>query len=212
VARVTLTFDNGPSDVTPRVLDILARHGVRATFFVVGQSVASPEGCAAARRAHDDGHWIGNHTYRHETPLGLLGAETACAEIERAQQAIGALAHPDKLFRPSGGGGHLDRRLLNRAARDHLVAGAYSCVLWNNVPRDWEDPGGWVDQALRTARDQDDSLVVLHDIADACLDGLDGFLVRLSDHGHTLIQDPPVSCVPLRRGIVTGDLDRYVSA
>jgi hypothetical protein len=46
------------------------------------------------------------------------------------------------LFRPFGGGGTLDSGLLNRKAVDYLCAGGFTCVLWNCVPRDWEDPMG----------------------------------------------------------------------
>ena len=55
---------------------------------------------------------------------------------------LGALAHPDRLFRPFGGGGALDSGLLNRKVVDYLCAGGFTCVLWNCVPRDWEDPDG----------------------------------------------------------------------
>jgi peptidoglycan/xylan/chitin deacetylase (PgdA/CDA1 family) len=211
VARVSLSFDNGPSAETPRVLDILARHGALASFFVIGQALESAEHRAHARRAREAGHWIGNHTHTHATPLGLLGPEASRAEITRAQKALGDLAHPDRLFRPTGGGGHLDRRLLSPAARDWLIEGGYTCVLWNAVPRDWDDQDGWGRRALAAIATLDHALVVLHDIPGACADGLDEFLTRLLGAGHAIIQDFPSPCVPLRRGDVTGDLDRYVT-
>ncbi|MEK9722326.1 MAG: polysaccharide deacetylase family protein [Rhodospirillaceae bacterium] len=83
---VTLTFDNGPdAAVTPRVLDILAAHGVLATFFVVGERLAASAAArAAVERARAAGHWIGNHSFTHTTPLGQLGGDAARDEIERA--------------------------------------------------------------------------------------------------------------------------------
>src|SRR6185295_9075586 len=71
VFDVTLTFDNGPEpDVTPRVLDILKAHDIRTTFFVIGEKLADPARRRLAVRAHDEGHWIGNHTFTHTVPLG----------------------------------------------------------------------------------------------------------------------------------------------
>ena len=69
--EITLTFDNGPEPgVTPRVLDILRERGIKTTFFVIGEKLADPERRRLAARAHDEGHWIGNHTFTHSVPLG----------------------------------------------------------------------------------------------------------------------------------------------
>ena len=147
---VTVTFDNGPEpSVTPRVLDVLARRGVRTTFFVIGNKLLIRDARACTERAHAEGHWIGNHTWTHSRPLGERpGAATADLEIGRTQAEIGVLSHSDRLFRPTGGGGHLDRRLLSPDAAALLKAGGYTCVLWNAIPRDWADPDGWVETAL----------------------------------------------------------------
>jgi len=105
---VTVTFDNGPEpSVTPRVLDVLARRGVRTTFFVIGNKLLTRDARACTERAHAEGHWIGNHTWTHSRPLGERpGAATADLEIGRTQAEIGVLSHSDRLFRPTGGGGH----------------------------------------------------------------------------------------------------------
>ena len=124
------------------MLEVLAERGLKATFFVVGEQLK--EHRALAERAHAEGHWIGNHTLTHPRPLGA--SAQARYEIEAVE--LGALEHPDKLFRPSGEGGDLEPGLLNHVAVDTLVAGGYTCVLWNAVPGDWEDPDGWVDRAL----------------------------------------------------------------
>ena len=66
VFDLTLTFDNGPEPgVTPRVLDVLRERGIRTTFFVIGEKLADPERRKLAARAHDEDHWIGNHTFTH---------------------------------------------------------------------------------------------------------------------------------------------------
>jgi len=178
---------------------VLAAHGLRATFFVVGEPLR--EHRALAERAHAEGHWIGNHTLTHPRPLGQSGVEVC--EIEAAQAELGALAHPDRLFRPSGAGGELEPGLLSAAAVESLVAGRFTCVLWNAVPGDWTD-SGWVETALAQITAQDWTLLVLHDVAGACADRLDEFLTRVDAE---FVQDFPPDCVPIRRGAVTGTLD-----
>ena len=82
---LTLSFDNGPTpDVTPFVLDVLARRDVKSTFFVIGEKLAQ-EHRALAERAHAEGHWIGNHTWSHSLPFGLMTPEAANAEFDRTQ-------------------------------------------------------------------------------------------------------------------------------
>lgn len=200
--RVTLTFDNGPTPgVTPVVLDVLARRAIAATFFVIGQKLADPGAAALMRDAHAAGHWIGNHTLTHSIALGDdPGAAVALREIEEAQGRIGACAHPDRLFRPYGKSGQLGRHLLSRAALSLLLERRYCCVLWTSVPRDWSDPRGWVDRCIDDVHVADWSVVVLHDVTDACAARLDEFFTRLDEVGVEYRQDFPDSVVLTRGG------------
>ncbi|HWX50107.1 MAG TPA: polysaccharide deacetylase family protein [Roseomonas sp.] len=208
--RVTLSFDNGPEpEVTPGVLDVLRARGLRATFFVIGRKLAAHR--ALAERAHAEGHWIGNHTWSHGGPLGDAPDEAAAAEITRTQALIGALSHPDRLFRPQGGGGALGPHLLSRAALDLLTHGRFTCVLWNAVPGDFRDPEGWVDRALALCRGPEPVALVLHDLPNGAMRHLDRFLGRLADQGVRFTQDFPEACIPLRRGVATGPIADYVT-
>ena len=127
------------TDPTPKaraLLDALAAHGVRASFFAIGRRLEQPGARATLERVRDEGHWIGNHGYSHRTPLGLDRSQDAAArEIDGTEALLGALAHPDRLFRPFGGGGHLDASLLS-AALASLSAGRHTLVLWAKKPRD----------------------------------------------------------------------------
>ena len=212
--RVTLSFDNGPDkDITPRVLDILARHEIKSCFFVLGRKLADPVLRKQAERAHAEGHWIGNHTWSHETPLGRLdGEDVPEREIAATQREIGSLAHPRRWFRPFGGGGKIGPWLLSEAARDHLIAGGYSMVLWNSIPRDWEDADGWVERALEHCAAQPWTLVVLHDHIPNAAQYLDRFIGALKDRGAELRQDFPEDCVPIRDGRPALPLDGYVQS
>jgi len=210
---ITLSFDNGPTTaVTPHVLDVLARHGIRATFFVLGKHLQSPDTKALVRRAADEGHWIGNHTFHHATPLGRLSdPDVPAQEIGRTQECLGELAHPDRFFRPFGGGGQLGPHLLSAAARDHLLAGGYTCVLWNSIPRDWAEPEQWVQTALAQCRGLPWALTVLHDYDTGAMVHLERFIVQAREEGARFRQDFPPECVPIVRGRAVADLTPYVT-
>ena len=211
---LTLTFDNGPDpDVTPRVLDILAARGIKTTFFVIGEKLADPARRRLAERAHGEGHWIGNHTFTHSIPLGeQSGHDTAEREIGRTQAMIGDLAHPARWFRPFGRGGNLDKRLLKPSVVDYLTRNRHSCVLWNSIPRDWDDPDGWTVRALDQCSRQPWTLMVLHDLPTGAMAHLERFLDRASAAGARFRQDFPPACVPIREGEIALPINDYVSS
>jgi peptidoglycan/xylan/chitin deacetylase (PgdA/CDA1 family) len=212
--KLTLSFDNGPfPGVTPGVLDALARAGATATFFVCGKEAGDPRRRALLERMREAGHRIGNHTQTHSVELGASrDPEAPRREIEGAQAALGDFAHPDRLFRPYGAGGVLGPRLLSPAAVRHLCDGGYTCVLWNSVPRDWEDPSGWPERALADVRAQPWTLLVLHDIPSGAMRALPAFLARAAAEGVELCADFPPACVPILRGEIVGALEGLVSA
>jgi peptidoglycan/xylan/chitin deacetylase (PgdA/CDA1 family) len=210
---VTLTFDNGPEpEVTPTVLETLRRSGIKATFFVLGVKLAMPERRWLAEQTADEGHWIGNHTFTHSVPLGASSDPQAPeAEIGRTEALIGPLARPERLFRPFGGGGNLGTHLLSPAALAYLKAGAFTCVLWNCVPKDWLDPEGWVDRALEDCGTRPWSLVVVHDLPTGAMAHLERFIAGVHRAGGRFRQDFPPDCVPLRRGRETAPIAPYVA-
>lgn len=211
MTTITLSFDNGPDpDVTPLVLDTLRRHDLKSTFFVLGDKLRDRR--KLSERAHAEGHWIGNHTYNHLVPLGM-SAESgiAAGEIARTEALIGDLAHERRFFRPFGGGGLLDQRLLNREALGHLQREAYTCVLWNAIPEDWAHPDGWVERALELCFAQEHALVVLHDLPTGAMKQLDRFLGLAKDHGARFQQDFPAACVPIERGRLVHSIDGYLT-
>ena len=210
---LTLSFDNGPEpEVTPRVLDTLRERGIKATFFVIGEKLVDPARRRLAAQAYQEGHWIGNHTYTHSVPLGAQrDPDAAECEIARTQSLIGDLAHPQRWFRPFGGGGNLDDRLLKPSVVEHLSAGGYSCVLWNSIPRDWADPEGWVERALAQCRSQVWSLTVLHDLPGGAMAHLETFLDSAAKAGARFRQEFPPDCVPIRAGKIVLPIKPYVS-
>lgn len=100
---IALTFDDGPDpSITPRLLDILNRENISATFFCIGQKVDNnPD---LAKQIVDNGHLIGNHTYSHHTWFDLFTRKHMLKEIEMTDEAIKrATGKVPMLFRPPYG-------------------------------------------------------------------------------------------------------------
>ncbi len=121
--KIALTFDDGPDPrATPRILDTLRKHDLKATFFVVGRQVAeNPE---LLRQVVEEGHTLGNHTYDH-ADLSGLSAEQMRSELRRTQRAVeDALGyhHQMALMRPPYGDPYLDKSdalpVFRRIARE----------------------------------------------------------------------------------------------
>ena len=193
------------------VLELLARFGIKTTFFVLGRKVSTPEGAALAARALAEGHQIGNHTFSHRVPLGLLPPEEALAEMDATERAITALGVTRRLFRPYGGGGKIGKHLMPRVVADLLVERGYTCVLWNSVPGDWRDPEGWLARALTDVETREWSLVVLHDINAAAMAHLEEFLQRLTQSGYEFSQHFPPDCTPIVDGRIVHPIDGLVT-
>ncbi|HMD58339.1 MAG TPA: polysaccharide deacetylase family protein [Steroidobacteraceae bacterium] len=100
---VAITIDDGPDPlVTPQVLELLARHRCRATFFCIGERVAAHP--KLARQILAAGHDIENHTQHHRHQFSLLGPRRMAREIEQGQRSIAALGgEPPRFFRAPAG-------------------------------------------------------------------------------------------------------------
>jgi peptidoglycan/xylan/chitin deacetylase (PgdA/CDA1 family) len=154
---VALTFDDGPSPYTPRILAILGRLHVPATFFVVGSQAEEYPGLVRVEAAA--GMALGDHTYSHpwRTPFAQLPDERIAAEIDRGQAALRRLGVRSVLFRPPGGS-YSPYVLREAAARGMRV------VLWSVDARDWV-AGTTADEIVRRvlASVRAGSIVVMHD-------------------------------------------------
>ncbi|MCV7285805.1 polysaccharide deacetylase family protein [Mycolicibacterium wolinskyi] len=212
--RVTITFDNGPTETTAEVLDILGQRDIKSTFFVIAGQLTEPSARALSERAASEGHWIGNHTLTHSIQFGDAPTDLALVtrEIGDAEEIIGTLARPVKLFRPYAGGGVLGRRVFNPAAIDYLQRHDYTCVLWTSVPHDWNQPDQWVQRCLDDIGHQDWSVVVIHDLPTGAMQHLPKFLDELTERGADIVQDFPEPCMPIYHGIRTADLDHLTTS
>ncbi len=158
---IALTFDDGPCESTPLVLDYLAQQQVPATFFVCGLNVQRLP--AIARRIEDEGHELGNHTWSHIRlcprlgfKLNLRSPEEIYTELARTQQIIReATGFTPRLFRPPYGFRWFG---LREAQRRLQLTG----VQWTVIGRDWELPGGEI-ASLILRRTANGGILCLHD-------------------------------------------------
>ena len=177
---VTLTFDNGPCPrTTPGVLRQVSERNLSAYFCLVGSQLRKgEEQIDIARESLTLGHTLVNHSSTHGIALGDEPLQShAGREIADNHQRMG-----DKLgdwgapwFRPFGRGGQLGHHLLSESAVAHLESLGYSVLIWNSVPRDWEDVGGWVYTALQQSSSHRHTVVVLHDLATGAMNHLGAF-------------------------------------
>lgn len=150
---LALTFDDGPSESTPELLDLLDRFGVRATFFMCGANVMRlPD---IAREVFCRGHEVGNHTYSHK-PLYLRSPQFIEREIAAAQETFESILYfRPKYFRAPYG----CRWFGLRAAQDrHDLMG----VMWTTIGLDWKYQA---DQIARRVADRakPGGIICLHD-------------------------------------------------
>lgn len=151
---VALTFDDGPDDSTPAVLDELARLGVVATFFVVGDRVAGRED--VLRRMVADGHVVGTHGMHHR-PFTELDDVALDAGLATAATELGAvLGQPVALLRPPGG--RYDARVIAAAAGAGLTT-----WLWTIDPEDWSGGDAGAIATAVLAKLAPGAVVLLHD-------------------------------------------------
>lgn len=128
-SELALTFDDGPNPAaTPALLDVLARHGVRASFFLIGRhALRHPE---LTRRIHASGHLLGNHTMTHPK-LPFCGHPRIQAEVRDSKRAIeDILGAPLHFFRPPHGA---RTPYVLRTARELGL----TTVQWNIIANDW---------------------------------------------------------------------------
>ncbi|MDX3074954.1 bifunctional polysaccharide deacetylase/glycosyltransferase family 2 protein [Streptomyces sp. MI02-7b] len=185
---IALTFDDGPDPTwTPRILDVLRRHHVHATFFVVGTQVAAhPE---LVRRILAEGHQIGIHTFTH-ADLGKIPDWQRRLELREAQLAFaGATGRTSSLLRPpySSGNDALDNQDWD-AIRAAGQAG-YLTVLSTQDSEDWQRPGTDRIVANATPRGNAGQILLMHDAGgdrSQTVAALDRLLPQLSARGFTV--------------------------
>ncbi len=175
---VALTFDDGPAPTTtPKLLDILAREEVPATFFVLGSQVEKyPE---IVKRAALEGHEIGNHTWKHDR-LTSLPSKAARKDLDKTNRMIEkASGTAPTLLRPPYGS--TNKKVAKVAKQSGLAV-----ILWDVDSRDWEhrDPKKTVKEANAA---QDGSIILLHDIHASTIGAVPNVIKALRKQGFSFV-------------------------
>ncbi|MFJ7625430.1 polysaccharide deacetylase family protein [Streptomyces sp. NPDC097595] len=179
---IALTFDAGPAEDTPRLLDILKEKKVHATFFLLGKNHVKkhPD---TVRRLAAEGHEIANHTWSHKILTDRKPAEIR-AELEKTQDAIADITgRKPRLMRPPQG------------RTDDTISGickdlGLSQILWSATAKDYST----TDSALIRKRIVDqaskDGIILLHDIYKGTVPAVPGIIDTLKKQGYTFVTVP----------------------
>lgn len=177
-ANCHLTFDDGPfPETTPQLLEILAEHGVTATFFFTGfQASKHPE---LVKRAAQAGHQIGNHGYWH-LPSPFIPVKVLEREIDSTNDIyMDIIGTPAAVFRPPYG-------IIDRRGTDCLAERDMVCVYWTAFAEDWSEVG-YTEVTRRIMRQLNPGkVVVLHEsnvTSKQCLDSTVEIVKSAHDKG-----------------------------
>ncbi len=153
--QIALTYDDGPNDPhTLTLLDVLAKHNVRATFFMIGRYVRQrPD---IARAVAEAGHVIGNHTFTHPLLIFESEARTRTQLVDCHQALQDTVGEHSNLFRPPWGG---RRPATLRIAREIGLQTA----MWNVTGYDWSAPPAAVIEKKVARQMRGGDVILLHD-------------------------------------------------
>lgn len=163
IKTICLTFDDGPTDsTTPKILDILRKENIPATFFVIGRQISSRK--EILQRTFDDGHAIGIHTYSHEYKQIYASSSALLGDIRRCQKSIREILPEwnSDLYRFPGGEAGLSESLVSAVKN-----AGYRICSWNASVEDAVSPNASAEDlynnAVRSAGEKNHVILLLHD-------------------------------------------------
>ena len=174
---VALTFDDGPSTLTPRILDILEKYDATATFFVIGgqvDAITEP----TIRRAVEQGCEIGSHSFTHPY-MSKLSKQEQLKQSEQTIAAIEKYAPTPKYFRPP----YMDADEVTHSVVPQIFIGGY-------CPSDWDANVGVEERIKGLLENVEDGLIfILHDFKDnnGTAEALEVVIPELQKQGYALV-------------------------
>jgi peptidoglycan/xylan/chitin deacetylase (PgdA/CDA1 family) len=177
---IAMTFDDGPSaTLTPKLLDLLAAHHVKATFFVIGENVAEYPDIVA--RAAREGHEIASHSWSHPN-LAKMSDEGVRRQLRQTDEAIkNATGTRPTLFRPPYGS------ITEREKRWIHDEFGYQIILWDVDPYDWKRPGPAVVRNRILQETRPGSIVLSHDIHPGTIEAMPSTFDALEAKGFKFV-------------------------
>jgi peptidoglycan/xylan/chitin deacetylase (PgdA/CDA1 family) len=177
---VALSFDDGPHPIlTPKLLDLLGRRGIRATFFVVGKHVVKhPEVVARAAR---EGHEIGNHSWSHPD-FQTMSDESVRQQLRDAEHAIAKATDkmPTLMRPPFGSISERQKQWIHREFR-------YQTIMWDVDSLDWKRPGPARICSRIAAETRAGSIVLCHDNHPETVAAMEDTLTQLDGKGFKFV-------------------------
>jgi peptidoglycan/xylan/chitin deacetylase (PgdA/CDA1 family) len=176
---IALTFDDGPSPYTDRLLQILEDHDAKATFFEIGNKVAAnPEG---SKRVVEAGMELGQHTWEHPN-MTAIPPEDVAAQFSKASDAIeAATGQRPKLVRTAGG--LVNDQVLAEAGKQGLAD-----INWDVIPFDWaNDANTAATRYMLMTQIKPNSVVLFHDTYSSTVDLVQQFIPVLKANGYHMV-------------------------
>ena len=179
VKCIALTFDDGPSPYTDRLLQILKDNDAAATFFLIGNKVAANP--AGAKRIADAGMEIGSHTWEHPN-MTTIPPEDIPSQLSKASDAIeAATGQRPELFRTAGG-------LINDAVLAEAKKQGLADINWDVIPFDWaNDANTGATRYMLMTQIKPNSVVLFHDTYSSTVDLVYQFIPVLKANGYHLV-------------------------
>ena len=173
---IAFTFDDGPSKSnTDRILDILKKYGVHATFFMQGQNASYyPE---VVKRIYNEGHELGNHTWDHKNLKNLSEAEIA-EEVNSAADTIQSItgARPPVVRPPYGG----YNDTVKAVVKEPLIR-------WSVDSEDWSSRDANVIVPLVLSEVEDGDIILFHDIHETTTPAIEQLVPELISQGYQIV-------------------------
>ena len=177
--QIAITFDDGPHPAyTPKLLKILKKNNVKATFFLVGEMAEKYPDLVKAEKAA--GHDVGNHTYHHVN-LTKIPMEDVATEIKACGKVLQSITgRAPHLFRPPGGD-------YNKKVAEMAEAEGYTMILWTDDPGDYASPGDKAIKIRTLDRVSNGGIILIHDGVQQTVDVLPQIIKYLKDKGYELV-------------------------
>ena len=188
---VAITYDDGPSKYTPRILDTLNTYDSHATFFVVGERVE--EFSKTIKREFDEGHEIGSHTYNHVILTKISGKKIE-TQLDKTDEVLeGIIGTGASLMRPPGG-----------AYNDKVSSNVHKpMIIWSLNSNDWKSRNKDSIQKTVLNNIKDGDIILMHDLYEATADATDVIVPELKKQGFQLVTVQELADlrdIPLIRG------------
>ncbi len=189
--RAYLTFDDGPSDQTGEILDILKEYDVKATFFVIGRNERY---YPMYKRIVEEGHTLAIHSYSHEYSTIYASYDNFVNDVEELRKLLYDVTGVDcRYYRFPGGSSNRVTQVPVNDLIDYLDSAGLTYFDWNALNNDaviaGQTPDQLVKNILKDALNYDDTIILMHDL-DCChetVESLPSLIEQLEEHGYEIL-------------------------